>query len=187
MEPTAIQPKQGAILISEPSLRDLYFKRSVVLLTEHNEEGSFGLILNKPIEIKISKIIKDFPDLDFPIFLGGPVRTDSLFVLHTLGNQVENSIPIGKTLFWGGNMDTILQLAAENKVNEKDIRFFIGYSGWSKNQLNDELKENSWFVTKIKTKQLLNKQPDRMWHDLMIGLGNSYAIWANYPPDPLLN
>lgn len=187
MKPTDIKPGQGKVLISEPSLRDLYFKRSVVLLVDHNEEGSFGLILNKPVEIDLNKVIKDFPDFNAKVYLGGPVNTDSLFVLHKLGDKVKKSIEVIDGLYWGGDMDTIIELAASKLIDPDDIRFYVGYSGWGAKQLNDELKENSWFVAIPKIDKILSKRADQMWEDLMRTLGEDYAIWANYPSDPMLN
>lgn len=187
MKPTELEPRQGRLLISEPSLRDLYFKRSVVLLADHNKEGSFGLILNKPVDVKLNKIIKDFPGFEAKVYLGGPVKTDSLFVLHTLGDVIENSMEIMNGLYWGGNMDTIMELASNDKIDPSRIRFYVGYSGWGEKQLDDELKENSWFVAIPNIQEILKKRPDAMWPDLMRNLGKEYAIWANYPADPVLN
>ena len=94
-------PIQGALLISEPFLKDFYFRRSVVLLAEHNDDGSFGLIINKPVEVMLNEIVKDFPYFETKLFIGGPVNTDSLFILHTLGKQIKNSFQIMPGLYWG--------------------------------------------------------------------------------------
>ena len=87
------KPHQGILLISEPSLRDFYFRQSVILLAEHNEEGSFGVIINKPIETRVNEILLNFPEVDMPVYLGGPVKTDSLFFIHTNG-MVDKSLKI---------------------------------------------------------------------------------------------
>jgi putative transcriptional regulator len=187
MKPIDIKPAQGSLLISEPFLKDYYFRRSVILLAEHNEEGSFGLIINKPIEIKLNEIIKDFPDFDASLYIGGPVKTDSLFVLHTLGDKIENSSKIMQGLYWGGNIDTIKSMIEDKKISRKDIRFYIGYSGWDAKQLDKELKENSWVVTKAKTKQLMFDTPEDMWKNVLKSLGSEYAMWVNYPLDPMMN
>ena len=80
--------KKGRVLISEPFLSDHYFRRSVVYLTEHNQEGSFGFVLNKPLEISIKEIVDDFPESDFPISVGGPVANNTVHFMHTLGEMV---------------------------------------------------------------------------------------------------
>ena len=99
-----IKPGRGKILISEPLLMDYYFKRSVVLLAEHNDEGSFGVIMNKPLAVKLNEVVKDFPEFDSEIYLGGPVQSDSLFFIHTLGDKIEGSQEIIEGIYWGGEV-----------------------------------------------------------------------------------
>ena len=187
MKPVDIKPAQGTLLISEPFLKDYYFRRSVILLAEHDDNGSFGLIINKRIEIKLREIIKDFPDFDANLYIGGPVKTDSLFVLHTLGNKIDNSSKIIQGLYWGGNIDTIKSMIEDKKITKEDIRFYIGYSGWDAQQLDRELKENSWVITKAKPKQLLFDAPEDMWKNMLKSMGREYASWVNYPLDPMMN
>jgi len=187
MSLSKIKPEQGTILISEPFLKDSYFNRSVVLLAEHNENGTFGLIINKPIEIKLNEVLKDFPYFETNLFIGGPLKTDNLFMLHTLGEQVENSSKIMHGLSWGGNIDTIKSMIEDKKITPDNIRFFIGYSGWEANQLDRELTENSWIVTKAKPNELMIKSPEILWKKIVTSLGSEYAMWANYPLDPLMN
>ena len=182
-----IKPAQGKILLSEPFLRDYYFKRSVVLLADHSAEGSFGLIINKPIEVRFSEVIKDFPDFKAPIYLGGPVKTDSLFFIHTLGDKIENSTAIMDGLFWGGDIDTVKEMITLHQITANEIRFFIGYSGWDSKQLDKELEVNSWVVTKVRKSDILNTNPLTMWSDFVKKLGKNYAYWVNFPVDPAIN
>ena len=139
-----LKPARGRLLLSEPFMGDYYFGRSVVLLAEHNEEGSFGIVLNKPITDPFNEIVKDFPDFDGQLFVGGPVETESLFFIHTLGDAIEGSLEIGSGLYWGGDIEIVKEMILLNAITPDDIRFSVGYSGWSPNQLNDELKRNSW-------------------------------------------
>lgn len=187
MKPTVLQPAQGTLLISEPFLKDYYFRRSVVLLAEHDEKGSFGLIINKPLEIKINEIVKDFPLCDASVYIGGPVKTDNLFVLHTLGNKIDGSAKIMDGLYWGGDIDMIKSLIEKKRIPANDIRFYIGYSGWDPDQLNREMKENSWVVAKLKTNKILNETPTEMWKNILRNMGNDYSAWINYPVDPMMN
>ena len=157
-----MKPAQGALLISEPFLRDFYFRRSVILLAEHNESGSFGLILNKPIDIKINEIVKDFPSFDANLFIGGPVGTDSLFVLHTLGNKISKSSKISQGLYWGGDIQMIREMIAAKAISPGEIRFYIGYSGWGAKQLDKELDQKSWLVTKAKAGVMLEDPAENL-------------------------
>ncbi len=182
-----LKPTKGKILISEPFLVDYYFKRSVVLLAEHNDEGSFGLIINKPVDVILSDVLKDFPIFDSPVFLGGPVKTDSLYFIHTLGEEIENSLEITKGLFWGGEIDHVKELITIGKVQPSDIKFFVGYSGWVPKQLEGELARNSWLVANTSANQVMKSDPDNLWNDTVNNMGGDYAYWTNFPTDPTHN
>ena len=182
-----IKPKQGKILISEPFLHGPYFQRAVVLLTEHNKNGSSGLILNKPIDLKLNDAIEDFPFYSGQVYLGGPVNKNNLFFLHTLGEKIEESEEIIPGLFWGGNFDTVRKLIAQNKIQDNELRFFAGYSGWEPRQLHKEIEEQSWIVGNAKTNFIMNTNKNTMWSDALKNMGTEYAILANFPMDPSLN
>ena len=182
-----IKPSKGKILISEPFLIDFYFQRSVVLLAEHNEEGSFGLVINKPVDIKLDEVISDFPKFDANVCLGGPVKTDSLYFVHTLGNLIEGSLEIFNGLYWGGDIEIIKELILLNQIKPKDIKFFVGYSGWVSDQLDDELKRNSWLVSKTTTNQVMKMLGEKMWKSEVKKMGPEYAYWINFPSDPTQN
>jgi putative transcriptional regulator len=180
-------PAPGRILISEPFLKDYYFQRSIVLLADHSNEGSFGIILNKPVDVKLHEILKDIPEFGAGIYLGGPVNTDSLFFIHSLGETVAKSLKIMDGIFWGGDIDVIRDLIEHRKITPDKIRFYLGYSGWSAHQLENELKENSWLVADVKASQLLRNPPEKMWKNIVSKLGDDYSQWINYPSDPILN
>ena len=182
-----LKPTKGKILISEPFLVDYYFKRSVVLLAEHNEEGSFGLIINKPVDILLSDVLKDFPIFDTPVFLGGPVKTDSLYFIHTLGADIENSLEITEGLFWGGEIEHVKELITIGKIQPNEIKFFVGYSGWVPKQLDGELAKNSWLVSNTSAKQVMKTNPENLWNDTVNKMGGDYAYWTNFPTDPTHN
>ncbi|MCK4568949.1 MAG: YqgE/AlgH family protein [Bacteroidales bacterium] len=182
-----LKPSKGKILISEPLLSDNYFKRSVVLLAEHNEEGSFGIIMNKPIDNKFNEIVTDFPEFGGQLFLGGPVSNSSLFFIHTLGKLVENSLKIMEGLYWGGDIESIRELMLLKQINPNQIRFCVGYSGWSSKQLDDELQKNSWLVSGLPAEALMNTEPDKLWEYALKKLGDEYSYWENFPIDPELN
>ncbi|NQT76121.1 MAG: YqgE/AlgH family protein [Bacteroidetes bacterium] len=183
----SLKPTRGTILISEPLLSDNYFKRAVVLLAEHNEDGSFGIIMNKPIDNKFNEIVSDFPDFNGQLFLGGPVNNSSLFFIHTLGEQIENSMKIMDGLYWGGDIESVRELLLLKQIDNKQIRFCIGYSGWASKQLDEELKRNSWLVARLSSDVLMNSDPDLLWEYALKNLGEEYSYWTNFPIDPGLN
>ncbi len=181
-----IKPKQGIILISEPSLKDFYFRQSVVLLADHNEDGTFGVIVNKPIEVRLEEVITGFSGFEHQVYLGGPVMTDSIFFIHTLP-IIESSFKIMDGLFWGGNIDEIRNLMEAGLLSEDNIRFFLGYSGWDPNQLDREISEKSWVLSHASVKEVINENPEALWTNYLRNMGNDYSIWANFPSDPTLN
>ncbi|MBI9033514.1 MAG: YqgE/AlgH family protein [Bacteroidales bacterium] len=182
-----IKAETGCILVSEPFLKDFYFKRSVVLLADHNDDGSFGMIINKPIKIHLSDVTSEFPDFDPQVYIGGPVKSDSLFVMHRLGDLIPNSIKILKGLYWGGDMAVIKEMIRRGEIKEEDIRFYIGYAGWAPKQLDQELDENAWVVVRSDANKLIKTDPEVLWADICKELGDEFAQWVNYPLDPSEN
>lgn len=178
---------KGKLLISEPSiLNDRSFNRSVIYLTEDNLEGSVGFIINKTTEFVLTDLIPDIK-CDFKIYNGGPVEQENLYFIHKVPELIPNSIEISNGIYWGGDFEVLTNLLNKNKINESDIRFFLGYSGWSENQLNDELTSSNWVVTENKYPDLLSVEDENIWKNQILKLGGEYQIWANAPKNPSLN
>jgi putative transcriptional regulator len=182
-----LAPGKGRLLLSEPFMDDFYFGRSVVLLIEHNPEGTFGLIMNKPVSEKFNDIVSDFPQFDATVYIGGPVQPDNMFILHTLGDQVEGCIEIMDGLFWGGDLESIKDQILLGKITSDQVRFYMGYSGWEPNQLDNELERNSWVVTKTSVSKLLNTKHSKMWSHFVSQLGSDYELWNRFPVNPEMN
>lgn len=187
MSKKSMQPDKGKLLIAEPFMKDPYFKRSVVILVDHNEKGSFGFILNKAIELKIYDAVIDFPEYTEPIYLGGPVATDQLFYIHTLGDKIGKGVEITKGLWWGGDFKKVKMLIRKKEIGYDQIRFFVGYAGWDAEQLDKEMKENSWIVTEPKINVIMDPKANELWPKVIRSLGGEYKMMANYPEDPQLN
>lgn len=182
-----VLPSRGKILISEPFLRDATFGRSVILLIDHTDEGTMGLIINKPLPIFVNDIIKEFKYIDdIPLYKGGPVATDTLFYLHTLAN-ISGAIPVSKGLYLNGDFDEIKKYILQGNKVDQHIRFFLGYCGWEGEQLNDELKENTWLVSKEDKDYLMNSDTKDMWKEALEKLGSKYEAWSRFPRVPTFN
>jgi len=179
--------KKGRILVSEPFLNDTYFRRSVVLLTEHSKEGTVGFVLNKPVELTVNGILKDFPEIDASVSIGGPVNTNTVHYVHTVGDLIPNSVQVMKNLWWGGDFDTIKELITQGKIRKNNIRFFLGYAGWSPNQLENELSENAWVVTELDARTIMKSNDLNLWQNTLHNLGDKYRTWVNFPENPGLN
>ena len=184
---TNIKPEPGKLLIAEPFLDDPYFKRSVVLLTEHNENGSIGFILNKPIEIKLKDAVGELPPIDSNIHLGGPVARETLHFLHTEGDLIDGSLEIMKGLFWGGNFETLKKLIEQDKIKPEAVKFFVGYSGWEPKQLDKELELNSWIVLDGSVSDIMKRNTTNLWKDILKDMGKEFAVIAEFPTDPTMN
>ncbi len=183
-----LNPTSGRLLISEPSLRDFYFSKSVVLLVEHSaDEGTFGLIINKPINLKLNEVVKEFPEIDFPLYLGGPVHPERLFYLHTLGDKIPGSLNLFGNVYWGGEIKKVIELIKKKLADPSQIRFFIGYAGWEAGQLSREMEEKSWIVSPASEECVMANTPETVWALTIKKMGDDYAIWANFPSDPILN
>jgi putative transcriptional regulator len=180
-------PEKGKILISEPFLPDTFFNRTVVYLADHNADGSVGFILNKKLEIKVCDAISGFEGWDEFLSMGGPVAPDTLHYLHSLGEGIPKSVLVDENIYWGGDIDLIRDLISVGKLNNTQIRFFLGYSGWSAGQLEKELKENSWVIAKINSDIVLNNQVDDAWKRVLRGLKKKYRVWADFPDSPDMN
>jgi putative transcriptional regulator len=178
---------QGRILIAEPFLNDTYFKRSVVFITEHNEEGSVGFVLNKPVELKVQDVIQNFPYIDAGISIGGPVNTNTLHYIHTLGELIPESIKVLDNIYWGGDFDTLKKFISEGKIRKDQIRFFLGYSGWGAQQLENELGESAWLVAEINSEMIMKGEESGIWNQILEKMDNKYQVWANFPENPGLN
>jgi putative transcriptional regulator len=183
-----IKPAEcGSIILSEPLMMDPYFKRTVVFITEHGEDGTVGFVLNKSVNLKLNDVVPEFPEIDANIYWGGPVNKNSLFYIHTKGDILEESKEIFKGLYWGGNFEQLKMLIDMKKITTNDIRFFAGYSGWDLGQLNEEIQEKSWIVTSASAQIVLQESDDDLWVQKMKGLGKKFEIMSKFPEDPSLN
>ena len=182
-----IIPEKGRLLISEPFLPDPNFERTVVLLCEHNEEGSFGFVLNKPSILRVKEVLEDVLSIDSIVYVGGPVQQDTLHFIHR-NTTVDNAVEIAPNVYWGGDFETLVTKVDTSQIPGDDIRFFLGYSGWGPGQLDAELEQDSWIVCNFINEQLLfDTEPQVMWRKALESMGGRFSVYSNYPTDPRLN
>ena len=183
-----IKPKKGKLLIAEPTLTgDVSFNRSVVLLAEHNEEGSVGFILNKPLNYSMTDLVEEV-HVPFPVYNGGPVEQDNLYFIHKVPHLITNSIEISDGIYWGGDFEITVSLINQHKISQNDIRFFLGYSGWASLQLDQELLSKSWIVVPNEYESdIIRRSTQAFWKEKMMELGGDYLLWSNAPENPSLN
>lgn len=178
----------GDLLVADPSLsEDYHFSRSVVLLSDVHKKGAVGFVLNKQLHYELKDLVSE-ANAGIPIFNGGPVESDNLYFIHSVPDVFEGSLKIGNNLFWGGNFDSVLDYLKRNKEASGKFKFFLGYSGWEYDQLQEELDEDTWIVAKNRYgKSILSIPTQTLWRNEMIELGGEFLLYANAPENPKYN
>jgi putative transcriptional regulator len=182
-----IQPASGTLLIAEPFLKDPNFMRTVILLCEHQEEGSFGFVINREFGSTLEDLLPDVTSLTLPVYYGGPVQPDTLHFLHTCPNEIPGGLEVTDGVYWGGDFNAAIELLEKGELSHERIKFFIGYSGWTGGQLDNELKEKSWLMTQGVKRLVFHADNKEIWKDSLRHLGGDYEIMINFPTDPQLN
>jgi putative transcriptional regulator len=182
-----MQILQGQILVARPLLNDGDFKRTVVLLAEHNEQGSLGFVLNKPMHLHLKDVLPGMEDFKIPVYYGGPIAQNQLFYVHTIGKEISNSVHIQNNYYWSGSFLEITDKLKSGKLDPSQIKFFIGYSGWGAGQLAEELEDKAWGLLDSYTTEFLNKHPDDIWPEQVTRLGANYKVFADIAQEPSLN
>lgn len=159
----------------------------MVLLADHTIGGSIGFILNKILDFNLNDLVPDMPG-KFHVYNGGPVEQDNLYFIHKLPDLIPGSMEIGNGIFWGGSFEVVKILIQQQKITEKEIKFFLGYSGWDGEQLNEELEANAWIImNNDDEKKLIERSYFHFWKDKIKQLGGNYLLWANAPEHPSYN
>ncbi|WP_400190889.1 YqgE/AlgH family protein [Hymenobacter sp. B81] len=186
------QLRSGSLLISQPFLGDPNFERSVVLLCRHDEEeGSFGLLLNRPTTVALGDALslpegEDHPAAQLPLHVGGPVQPDTLHYLHRRAD-IPHAEPLGQDVYWGGDFEVLLGLVASGELTQDDLRLYVGYSGWTAGQLAGEVQENTWIVHPNAAGKVFTLATDAFWQAILREKGGRFRVLSNYPVDPRLN
>lgn len=183
-----ITPAKGDLLISEPYLPDPNFERTVILLCEHDDNGSFGFVLNKKGNVRIQDVVDDLGKFETDLFIGGPVQQDTLHFIHRSGTLSSTSKEIVENAYWGHEFDELVESMNLGLVTEKDVHFFLGYSGWSPGQLMEEMNAKSWIVFKNTTSEMIFDWDNQdLWEACLKNMGGKYRLISNYPKDPRMN
>ena len=189
-DPTIVNPQKGDLLIAEPLLDEPYFKRSVILLLdEDNNQGHLGLALNKITPVSLQDLFPDWKaGVEVPVYSGGPVEADRLFMLHTMGDRFEGSMEVSPGLYVGAKLDDIIDYINNNRYADGNIRFFLGYSGWSRGQLTSEILKNTWALNPNPGHtDVLTGAEDLYWRREVRRLGEKYRSWLLVPSNPAFN
>jgi putative transcriptional regulator len=174
----------GRLLISSPSLVDPNFRRTVVLMTHHDDEGAVGLVLSRPSELRVADAVPDLGELpgdDGLVFIGGPVQPEAVVVLIELEHPDDAVTPV---------LGSIAYMPPGFPVDDTGVlraRVFAGYSGWGPGQLEAELAESAWIVAPALPDDVFATDPDELWRDVLARKGGRFKLLASMPFDPQLN
>jgi putative transcriptional regulator len=182
-----VQPGPGVLLIADPFLKDPNFMRTVVLLTEHKDDGTIGFVLNRQYENTLDELLPEIEGHKFPVYYGGPVQMNTIHFLHRYPEEVPGGVEVMKGVWWGGDFDSLVLLINSGKIDPTKIRFYIGYSGWSSGQLQSEMKEKTWLTVEASRPLVFHAQAEEIWKDSLKHLGGEYEMMINFPIDPQLN
>ena len=175
---------QGKLLVSSPALIDPNFRKTVVLVTHHDEEGAMGLVLSRPSDVAAVEAVpalKDVPGGADPVFVGGPVHPDAFMALAEFADVAESAAQIF------GDVGFMPAEAEPEKLDVRRVRLFAGYAGWGPGQLEAELAEPSWIVVGAETDDPFADDPDELWRAVIHRKGGPFSLMENMPFDPGLN
>lgn len=185
------EPARGSLLVAKPTVEDFCFKRSVTILVDHdNEDGTMGLIINKPTRFTLGEVMPEIEGAsEVPLYLGGPVGTNQLFFLHSLGADIiPESIEVAPGVCFGGDFETIKMYLAASEPVEGKLKFLVGYSGWTVGQLNNEVKRHDWAVLNGSESSLvMSPNGEMIWNKAVAQFGKQYQLWNSWPEDVSMN
>lgn len=189
VESNKLVPHKGSLLIASPLLRDIHFSRSVVLMLEHNEQGSMGIVLNKqyPFILTLDEFMPDMLDAPkIPVFNGGPVNRETIFFLHTF-SDLQGSLSIGNGLYLNGDLEFLKHYIKEGNPTDGILRCFAGCAGWVEDQLIGEFETDTWIVSESDKEDAVSPFYRELSENSLRKMGGKYAIWSRYPQFPILN
>jgi len=181
-----LKPQKGRLLLAEPFMNDDHFSRSVIYMCEHDKTGSYGFILNNKLHIKLDEIIPDIEIPNINVYYGGPVHSSNLFFLHQLGDIIDSSVKISDNIWTSGDFNQIIEFMNMGILDINKIKFFLGYAGWTKNQLETEFYSNSWIAIDLKKENIFCKNDD-LWKEVLSNRGGKLKAIANFPVNPTDN
>lgn len=179
--------KAGTVLLAEPFMWDAHFKRSAVLIVEHRRDGDVGFIMNKPIKMEIDELVGYFPPFEAEVYYGGPVATDTVHFIHNVGDLIEDSVEVAQGVYWGGDFEKLKFLVTMEMVKPENVKFFVGYSGWSEGQLLEEIESGGWILDEMHHNYAFKGNNVNMWKEILRNKGASFAIIADMPDQPMYN
>ena len=176
---------RGQLLVAGPALEDPNFRRTVVLVGEHGDEGAMGIVLNRASAVLVDDavpVISSLAGPDQAVYLGGPVQPQAVVVLADFADPEEANLVVDSVGFLPGEIEDVGQLGELRRV-----RVFAGYAGWAPGQLEGELDEGSWIVLDARASDVFTDAPELLWREVLRRGGPAHSVLALLPDDPRVN
>lgn len=176
------KPAKGVFLVANRDMSDLRFQRSVIILLLHGDEGSLGVIVNRPTDISLSEAVPDLPGAgneEHTLFFGGPVAMETLLLLVRSHDPPAQAAPVLEEVYWSGSREALEALLAEGKP-DSELRVYFGRAGWAPGQLEAELTDGSWRLFKADPETLFSQNPDGLWEAFMERLQKQWIMAQNH-------
>ena len=177
---------RGHLLVASPALLDPNFRRTVVLVTEHTEDGAAGLVLNRPSLVEVAVAVpqlEELVDAEEAVFVGGPVQGSSIVMLAEFSDPAAAGLLVLGRIGLPAPDASLEQLAAATTRR----RVYAGYAGWSEGQLDAEMKDEDWIAHDALPDDVFSEEPEQLWSNVLTRKGGRYALLARMPLDPSLN
>jgi len=182
------QIQKGTFLIATPEIEGEFFFRGVVLICEHNANGSFGLLINKNLELELPEEIININQLENPhisLRAGGPIQTNQMMLLHDSSQVEYQTLKITDEVFLGGDLQFLQEILTNQ--NGSFVHLCFGYTGWSGGQLEREFLDGHWFLHPASNQHVFHTPPEKLWQTLLREMGGKYATLSMIPEDLTLN
>ena len=180
----------GTFLVASPLLRDPNFARTVVLICDHDDEGSWGLVVNRRTTLTFGELLDDLPysaESGGPVHWGGPCDTERLQLLHDLRREFDNEIEVCPGVHLGIDPTSLREIVADALLPGESLHAYVGYAGWGKGQLAAEIEGGAWITCTADPSIVFDEEPERVWDRVLESLGPKYARLTRVPLDPRWN
>lgn len=178
------QLSKGTLIIASPDITTGMYFRGVILLCEHGPTGSFGILVNKPLDVEIPEEVINLKEISNPhvqIRAGGPLQPNQMMLLHSSNQQPDQTLEICPGVYLGGDLQFLQEALAD--ANGPEVRLCFGYCGWGPGQLEREFLSGMWFIAPADAKYIFNPQPDKLWQNILRDMGGKYATLSMIPDD----
>jgi len=179
---------KGIFLIASPELESGLFFRGVILICEHNANGSFGILINKPLDLDLPEEMSNLSNIGNPhvaMRAGGPVQTNQMMLLHIQDELEQQTLEICDGVYLGGDLQFLQEMLSDESGSY--IHLCFGYAGWTGGQLEREFLDGSWFIHPASAEYIFHTSHDKLWRTLLRDMGGKYATLSMIPDDLSVN